>query len=82
MSAQPQCTIHNSKHAKLIADTNYARCDVVQGQNSRLLPVNSAASLSSIVTSIYDAVPGGATYSPPSSVSLGVCAEGPPSLHG
>ena len=37
----------------------------MQGQNSRLLPVNGDASLASIVTSIYNAVPPGATYSPP-----------------
>ena len=48
---------------------------MMQGQNSRLLPVNSGASLSSIVTSIYNAVPSGATYSPPSSVSLGVSTD-------
>ncbi len=47
----------------------------MQGQNSRLLPVNGDASLASIVTSIYNAVPPGATYSPPSSVSLGMCPE-------
>ena len=52
----------------------------MQGQNSRLLPVNSGASLSSIVTSIYNAVPAGATYSPPSSVSLGASSDNTPQV--
>jgi len=44
---------------------------VVQGQNSRLLPVNSGASLASIANSIFDSVPPGATYTPPASASSG-----------
>ena len=45
---------------------------MLQGQNSRLLPVTASATLASIATSIYNSVPAGATYSPSSSVTLGV----------
>ena len=37
---------------------------LLQGQNSRLLPVQSSSSLASITTSIYDSVPPGAQYTP------------------
>ena len=37
---------------------------MLQGQNSRLLPVQSSSSLASIATSIYSSVPPGAQYTP------------------